>query len=429
MPPADFSFSSSSQAVRRYLVGIGLIINLIVLSVFLGFYLRTDALLNQVLLNSARSFFDEIVVTRQWLAEHQGIFVPMKPGDQVNPYLQKVPGLKTTIRDKDGQNYMLKNPALITREISQIADRQGAFRFKITSLAPLNPDNRADSFEQKALEALQQKSVSEQHGFENADNGTVFRYMSPLITEEACLRCHGHQGYTVGDVRGGISVSVPAGPIMKAMQINRMYIVLSVLGVILVIVLFIFFIARHFIQDLKKAETKLVELATTDSLTGLLNRREGFRRMTAECSRAYRSGSPLCVMMLDIDHFKSINDTWGHQSGDNVLVALAGILKNTLRISDIVCRYGGEEFLVVLPETSLDNLKILAERLRGRVESQDFETDGGKPLKVTISVGLAASHGEEDCDQLVGRADTALYRAKGNGRNRVCVMEPESISS
>lgn len=425
MPPADFSFSSSSQAVRRHLVGIGLIINLIVLSVFLGFYLRTDALLHQVLTNSARAFFDEIVVTREWLAGHQGVFVPMKPGDQISPYLLKVPGLRTTIRDEDGQVYMLKNPAVVTREISQLADHKGSFRFRITSLNLLNPENTADDFERQALKTFQQGAV-ERQGFEIGKNGPVFRYMSPLFIEESCLRCHGHQGYTVGDVGGGISVTVPADSITKAMRINRMYIALSVLGVILVIALFIAFIARRFIRDLNNAEAKLLELATTDALTGLLNRREGFRRMTAECSRARRSGLPLCVMMLDIDHFKAINDTWGHLTGDKVLGVLADILKKTLRMSDIVCRYGGEEFLAVLPETSRDNLEILAERLRSTVESHGFETEVGKRLHVTVSVGIAAGYGEETCDQFVARADAALYRAKTSGRNKVCGMEPVS---
>ncbi len=419
MPPLDFSFKSSTQAVRRYLLGIGLIINLIVLSVFLGFYLRTDALFHQLLIRNSRAFFDEIVITRKWLARNQGVYVRMKPGDQVNPYLKAVPGLKAEIRDENGDRYMLKNPALATREISAIAAREGSFKFHITSLNPLNPENAPDLFERKALIAFE-TGVRDIHDFENGPEGKSFRFMAPLVTEESCLRCHAHQGYKVGDIRGGISVTIPAQAIMREIRANKTYLTFSVLGVILVIVFFIYFIARYFIRDLQKAEVKLLEMATTDSLTGLLNRREGFRRILAEFSRAERSGQPLCAMMLDLDHFKMVNDTYGHLTGDSVLIWMAGTLKNSLRGSDIICRYGGEEFLVVLPETRLENIKILAERLRRQVEQYEFHSEDLRKMKVTISVGLAEKLPEETYDQLIARVDKALYQAKGGGRNRVC---------
>lgn len=419
MPLLDFSFKSSTESVRNYLIGICLIINLIILALFLGFYLRTDALFNQQLINTGRVFFEEIVITRKWLARHQGIFVTMKPGDHVNPYLKTIPGLKTIIHDPGGDTYMLKNPALVTREISFIADREGTFKFHLTSLKPINPENRPDLFEKKSLEAFA-TGEHERYAFETGSAGKVFRYMAPLITEESCLKCHAHQGYSVGDIRGGISVTIQAQSMMEKMQVNKFYLTLSVLGVVVIITLFMYFIARFFIRDLSEAEQKLLNMATTDYLTGLLNRREGFRRIIAEFSRAGRAGKPLCAMMLDIDHFKHINDTHGHLTGDSVLKSLATTLKKTLRGSDILCRYGGEEFLIVLPETGIEETTLLAERLRQQIEQSILQTEDHKKLDVTISIGVVGHQAEETYEQLIARADQALYQAKESGRNRVC---------
>ena len=415
----DFSFKSSTESVRNYLIGICLIINLIILALFLGFYLRTDALFNQQLINTGRVFFEEIVITRKWLAQHQGIFVTMKPGDHVNPYLKTIPGLKTIIHEPGGDSYMLKNPALATREISIIAAREGAFKFHLTSLKPINPENKPDQFEKNALESFATGEY-EKYAFEKGSVGKVFRYMAPLITEEACLRCHAHQGYSVGDIRGGISVTIPAQSMMEKMQANKFYLTLSVLGVVVIITLFMYLIARFFIRDLGEAEQKLLNMATTDYLTGLLNRREGFRRIIAEFSRAERAGKPLCAMMLDIDHFKRINDTHGHLTGDFVLKTLAATLKKALRMSDILCRYGGEEFLIVLPETGLEEITLLAERLRQQIEQSVLQTDDHKKLTVTISIGVAGHQPGETYEHLIARADQALYQAKESGRNRVC---------
>jgi len=413
-------YRSSVKSVKKYLLGICLIIALIVLSVFWGFHLRTNALFERQMVNSSRAFFEEIVITRQWMADHGGVYVEMRPGDEVNPYLQTIPGLKTVIRDADGKKYMLKNPALATREISEIADRQGSFRFHITSLNPLNPANAPDEFERRALERFA-RGEPDVSGFETHPEGQAFRYMAPLVTESACLKCHAQQGYTAGDVRGGISVTVPASTILDEIRANKIYLALSVTGVILIIILIVSFISTFFIRDLKTAEQMLLSMAATDPLTGLLNRREGYRRIEAEHARAARSGKPLCAIMLDIDHFKMINDTHGHLTGDDVLKWLAAVLKKTLRTSDILCRYGGEEFLVVVPETTIETARHLAERLREIVEQNEIILNGSIRLRLTISLGVADLKTGESYEHLIFRADQALYAAKNAGRNRVCM--------
>lgn len=214
-------------------------------------------------------------------------------------------------------------------------------------------------------------------------------------------------------------MTLPTQAIMADMKVNRIYLFLSVLGVIIIIDMLIYFIARYFIRDLERAEQQLLEMAATDHLTGLLNRREGFRRLSEEFARGERSGRPMCVMMLDIDHFKRINDTYGHLTGDLVLKKVALTLKKIVRSSDIVCRFGGEEFLVVLPETTRDDAMGLAERFRRLIEDVKCLSDDQQTIRLTISIGVAERHGDDSDERVIDRADQALYKAKNNGRNRV----------
>ena len=165
---------------------------------------------------------------------------------------------------------------------------------------------------------------------------------------------------------------------------------------------------------------RLQRLAALDPLTGLYNRRFGEGRLREEFSRAVRAGSPLGLLMLDIDHFKSINDTYGHLVGDRILKAVATAARGCLREGDILIRFGGEEFLAVLPAAAADDLIQIGERLRRSVE--DLTTaDGDRVIRVTMSLGGAAYPGlqVEKEEALVKLADEALYRAKYGGRNRV----------
>ncbi len=167
----------------------------------------------------------------------------------------------------------------------------------------------------------------------------------------------------------------------------------------------------------------ILQYATLDALTNLNNRRQFETRLGQEISITKRQGKPLCAMMIDIDFFKSVNDTHGHAAGDEVLRTVAGIIKQALRESDIPSRYGGEEFAVLLPFTHIDEAKIVGERLRKAVESTPItinqESDDEKQINVTISMGIAEFNREESGEALFERADKALYEAKTNGRNQV----------
>jgi two-component system cell cycle response regulator len=158
-------------------------------------------------------------------------------------------------------------------------------------------------------------------------------------------------------------------------------------------------------------------LANSDGLTGLQNRRRTTERLEAEMERARRFGITLSVILCDVDHFKQVNDRFGHNIGDEVLMRVASMLQETLHQQDLVGRWGGEEFLVILPDTDLEGGILVGERLRRAVEALPPVVSG--PERVTCSIGIAAHAGDDSSAVFVDRADQALYRAKKNGRNRL----------
>jgi diguanylate cyclase (GGDEF)-like protein/PAS domain S-box-containing protein len=176
----------------------------------------------------------------------------------------------------------------------------------------------------------------------------------------------------------------------------------------------------HDISEHKKADDKLRELAITDSLTGVYNRRYFFQLAETELERSYRYDRDLSIILLDIDYFKQINDTFGHLIGDQVLEALSVRCRRSLRVFDSIGRFGGEEFIILLPETNLTDAAVIAERLREQVENIMVVTPKGN-ASTTISLGVAAFEPGQplSLDKLLAAADQALYIAKDGGRNRV----------
>lgn len=171
-------------------------------------------------------------------------------------------------------------------------------------------------------------------------------------------------------------------------------------------------------ESLRVANEKLTTLAMTDPLTGLMNRRAFMDALARDVSRARRSKTVLALVMVDVDHFKQVNDRHGHQIGDHVLTLVAQCLSRTVRTGDLVGRFGGEEFVVLLPGAELENAAIVAERLRANVEALDPVGANGK-FRVTASLGVASVPGDAATpDELIGKADRALYAAKAAGRNR-----------
>ena len=175
--------------------------------------------------------------------------------------------------------------------------------------------------------------------------------------------------------------------------------------------------------DLTVKNRMLSEVSSRDSLTGLYNRWFVMEKIDSELNRAVRHGSPMSLLMLDVDHFKRVNDTWGHSAGDQVLQAIGKLLRESCRVYDVPGRYGGEEFCIVLPETKLGNTTVVAERIRTRLESTQLPCGDGS-IAVTASIGIAGMEASVEGDVLspaglIERADRALYSAKNRGRNRV----------
>ena len=177
---------------------------------------------------------------------------------------------------------------------------------------------------------------------------------------------------------------------------------------------------KRFQDYLREKFQQGLELAITDSLTGLYNRRYMESHLGAMLDDGLASNKPVSLLIFDIDFFKLVNDTYGHGAGDAVLKEFAQRISQNVRGVDLACRMGGEEFVVVMPDTDLAYAVMVAERLRTRIGETSFKVDGGHELNVTVSIGLAVVKGPGDtAEKLIERADAALYRAKRDGRNRV----------
>jgi len=179
-------------------------------------------------------------------------------------------------------------------------------------------------------------------------------------------------------------------------------------------------------EKLEKVSQELETMSLTDSLTGLPNRRHLMNNLEKEISRHKRQGGPFSVAILDVDHFKAVNDTHGHLCGDHVLTRLGDALLEALRTYDMVARYGGEEFCVVLANTDIEEGLRVMERVRTTIEETPFSFEGNK-IRLTVSIGITSTQGLENpsLDAMLSRADRALYRAKVQGRNRSSVFSQE----
>ncbi|SEI47767.1 GGDEF domain-containing protein [Frateuria terrea] len=212
----------------------------------------------------------------------------------------------------------------------------------------------------------------------------------------------------------------PPANIMQPDTANYLYVLLSGMQPLFLSIGFLLLYSETLQRELHL-------LARVDALTGVKNRLALTETAAQLLSQAARVGRPLGVLMIDADHFKSVNDRFGHGGGDKVLLALVGSIRATLRASNVIGRIGGEEFVVLAPDTSLDDALVLAERIRETVECTPLLVDGHL-LQLTVSIGaVAGAPGEHDVKGLLQRADAALYAAKRAGRNRVMAADPELV--
>jgi len=191
------------------------------------------------------------------------------------------------------------------------------------------------------------------------------------------------------------------------------------------------------LEETQELKNQFEELSTTDDLTGLKNRRHFFPAAASELSRATRHGTPLSLLLIDLDHFKEVNDRFGHASGDRVLNDLAGFFRSQVREEDLVARMGGEEFIIAIPETGIEGARTLAYRIGEAVRGFQWEHEDGETFGVTLSIGLTSlddgtprrGDAQRLLDRMISEADMALYHCKANGRDQVAAFtDPETAA-
>lgn len=408
----------TSSAVRRFAVQAGIVLVVFTTAAFFGIYAHTEQLVLDSVALEADSYLDLVITTREWNAGHGGVWIATGPNSRTNEYLGRL-GVEPDTSTASGVPLTLRNPSAMTRELADLVAANGEVSFRLTSLEPVNPNSAPDAWEARQLEAFE-RGRSSAETIEDGDGTRVYRKMRPLLTDRACLLCHAVQGYQEGDVRGALSVRIDlerrdAELRSSALGLGALWsIAVSALGFIM------FGLVYRMAARLERGEAKLKVLATTDELTGLPNRRTTLERLTGELSRGGRGSSRTGAIAVDIDHFKSVNDSYGHAAGDVVLASVAKTMQGSLRPYDIVGRFGGEEFLVVAPEIDASGLAALAERIRREVEAEPVILPTGDKVTITISAGCTLADAEDTSPEVVlNRADRAMYLAKDNGRNRV----------
>jgi diguanylate cyclase (GGDEF)-like protein len=391
-----------------FILSTSLVIALVLSGIFFDMAVRTRQLLNEENILQARNIFDTIVLARKWNANYGGVYVEKKDSVESDSHFVY---LYPDIRTVDGRAFTLKNHALMTREISEYAGEKGQLNFRITSLKLMNPLNKPDEFEEKALRRLATGAVKEVSRTELVNKRRYFRYMAPLYVENECLQCHKNQDYALGDVRGGISVSFDIEE--RQDKIRRNTITIVVFGIIISLLLLglIYFFTSRLIKRLEEVKS----ISITDPLTELFNRRQITLRFEEEFEKYKRLKTSVSCIMADVDDFKAINDSYGHLVGDQALKIISRRIQNIVRAYDILGRYGGEEFLIILPDTGLEEARGLAERIRTHVREEQIGN-----VAVTLSLGVVCvEESDRSVDDIIRRADENLYKAKKGGKDRV----------
>lgn len=221
---------------------------------------------------------------------------------------------------------------------------------------------------------------------------------------------------------------IPYAPLVvpPSNQASELFWTISAYFLSLIPIVALILLADRALSSWRQREAGIHAISRTDALTGIHNRRSILELLDKEIARTRRHGPPLSVVILDLDHFKSINDAWGHFTGDHVLQSAAALLQKTIRQCDAIGRYGGEEFLLLLPDTTLEGARALADRCRQRLAEEKLVAENGENFHVTGSFGLACNElcMELGSSVLIKAADEALYRAKHSGRNRVEAVAP-----
>jgi diguanylate cyclase (GGDEF)-like protein len=376
------------------------IIGVLVLSFLLLMVNRQITLVHTSLETMGKGVAHQVLVTRAWAAGYGGVWI----NEQIGSYYDQKNGM------------YLKTPSMMTTEISRLVGDDGDYSFRLASDRPVNPSNRlADAYEE---EALIEFSKGEQEYSKLIDG--QYRYIIPLAIDENCIACHAIHGYQVGDLRGILSITIPAINNLRQLYLAiSLYLVGAIVTFVLASIVSVNWINQQFVNPLTIMHTK----ANTDFLTGLFN--HGYFQETLKNQFMHMSSGKLSLLFFDIDDFKKVNDTYGHDVGDIVLKELAKVLRLSVRDHDVTARYGGEEFAVILPDTDIDTALEVAKRILNKVNSTLIQARE-QVIRVTVSIGVSTKTDEmKNQSDLVRQADQALYRSKREGKNRISIGENE----
>lgn len=298
-----------------------------------------------------------------------------------------------------------------------------------------NLNNTPTPYEQEAIRYFKENPDAREYSrILTLNRQSVLFYASPIKIEPHCLMCHGKRedappyvrencingyDYTLGDVRGVVSITVERSALLSNVQEKyRLYFLYS--GAIAAAILVLMFLIVRRAKTIEhRLLSSLKRLSYKDTLTNLYNRRKQGSYLEEYHHLFERYKDPYSLIMVDIDHFKEVNDTYGHPAGDTVLKEMAKILRSSTRQTDHAARWGGEEFLILCPKTTLEQAAVVAQSLRQKISAHPFTTVGHK----TASFGVAQVREGESVPDLLERVDAALYRAKKEGRDRVVIAE------
>ncbi len=406
--------SRQAQFLKKYLAASVIAALLLLLGLFTWFGKQVESNIDELLLDQTRIAAREILRTRNWLETHGGLY--MRQDNRISDQAADDDSAPT-FTDKNAENGSRLSADSILSELSSAAESGSPFRYRITSLSPLNPRNSPDDFE---TDSLKQFHLGRKESSAGMDDGqdSFFRYMVPFVAEKHCLACHTNQDLDEGDILGGLSITIKATRIRQDASRAKLLLFLSMFSLLLLLAVSFLIAARQLTLRLGAAEGRLYQLITRDSLTGLLNRREGLKKLEQEMARSVRQKQPLSILLLDIDRFRSVNDDYGQDAGDRLIRMASKIIHSALREHGTVCRYGGKEFLVILPGKEERKTRILAEKLLGFIRKKELKIAENLQAKISLTCGVGQHNTGESLDDLLFKTEKNLYIAKNEERDR-----------
>ena len=368
---------------------------------------------------------------RLWGVKMGGFYIKVTDEYQPSPFMQHI--AERDVTTDSGQLLTLYSPAIIMRLLMEAQEEFFGIKARITGEKFLNPVNAPDEWERKSLKIVK-KTLKDFSEIIAVDGQLVLRYMQPMIMQESCVECHAWTEIKVGELRGATDIAIPLAPYQLLEQTTRLNLIISHSILWLLGISFIVFFSyrkkvylkelhqqhtelQHEIHKRTKTEQKLLELAFKDILTKLPNRQLFYDRIDYELKRALRNeNAKLALLFIDLDHFKQVNDTQGHQIGDDILKIMAQRILGCVREKDTVARLGGDEFTIILTDISSSKIasdiaENIIKELSVPVKLQSHEYFLGASIGISLF-----PEDSVDRDILIRNADVAMYHAKECGR-------------